>query len=101
MGGFVIDHTRSTDIFTFTLLCVVPVVRLLKMLRGFHQIHLLAKAFRQAFEALPVLLFTLVVITLVFSSLIYLVEPRSNIDSLPRAVWLSIVTMTTVGYGDL
>jgi len=52
-------------------------------------------------EALPVLLFTLLVITLVFSTAIYMVEPRHNIETLPRAMWLVMVTMTTVGYGDV
>jgi len=69
-------------------------------LRRFQQFHLLLQAFRQAFEALPVLLFTLCVIVLTFSSMIFYVEPRENIETLPKAIWLAIVTMTTVGYGD-
>jgi len=85
----------------YLLLCCVPVVRLLKMLRRFQQFHLLLQAFKQAFEALPVLLFTLCVIVLTFSSAIFYVEPRDNIDTLPKAIWLAIVTMTTVGYGDV
>eukprot|EP00972_Heterocapsa_arctica_P029763 4384275-Heterocapsa_arctica.AAC.1 len=40
------------------------------------------------------------VLALGFASLIYLVEPRDNIDTLPRALWLTLVTMSTVGYGD-
>ena len=28
-------------------------------------------------------------------------RPDALIDSLPKALWYSIVTMTTVGYGDL
>mmetsp|Transcript_86929 Transcript_86929/g.202358 ORF Transcript_86929/g.202358 Transcript_86929/m.202358 type:complete len:194 (-) Transcript_86929:149-730(-) len=33
--------------------------------------------------------------------LIYLVEERTNIPSLASAAWFTIVTMTTVGYGDI
>ena len=36
-----------------------------------------------------------------FASVIFIVEPRDNIPSLPTAMWLTIVTMTTVGYGDV
>jgi hypothetical protein len=82
------------------LICVVPIIRLLKTLRRFERFSLVGAAFEQAFEALPILLFCLFMLTLVFSALIYMVEPRDNIDSLQRAAWLTIVTMTTVGYGD-
>jgi len=83
------------------LMCAVPVMRLLKLLRRFEDFHLILKAFRQASEALPVLLFILSVIVLVFASLIYVLEPRSNIESLPKALWLTVVTVGTVGYGDV
>jgi len=83
------------------LLCGVPVLRVLRMLRRFSEFQILLQAFVQAFEALPVLLFTLGLIVLTFSGLIYLAEPRENIDSLPKAIWLSVVSMTTVGYGDV
>jgi len=91
----------STSPVRYLLLCCVPVVRTVKVLRRFKQFQLLMKAFLSAFEALPVLLYTLSVIVLVFSSLIYMVEPHDNFTCLPEAVWFSIVTMTTVGYGDI
>lgn len=83
------------------LLCVVPVLRSLKLLRRFQKIHLLFKAFSHAFEALPVLLFVLSIIILLFSSMLYLLEPRENIPSFGMAVYLTTVTLTTVGYGDV
>jgi len=86
--------------WALALSCATPVLRLLKMLRGFKKFHLLLSAFQIALEALPVLLFTLLLIVLVFSAGIYWFEPRDNIDSLPGAMWLTVVTMTTVGYGD-
>lgn len=83
------------------LLTVVPVLRMFKLLRHFEQIHLLVYAFQVAIEALPVLLFMIALIALTFAALIYLVEPRDNIPSYPVACWLTIVTMTTIGYGDI
>lgn len=82
------------------LLCIVPVLRLLKTLRRFQKFRLLLKAFEQAFEALPILIFTMLVITLFFSTAFFLVEPQDNIRSISHAMWLTIVTITTVGYGD-
>jgi len=80
---------------------IVPAIRLLKVLRYFQTFQLLLSAFRRACDAVPVLLFTYSFITLTFSSFIYFAEPRENIGSLPTAMWLTIVTMTTVGYGDI
>ncbi|CAE7684959.1 Kcnd1, partial [Symbiodinium necroappetens] len=82
------------------LLYVLPVVRLLKLLRYFESLRLLVDAAANSVEALPVLFYTLVLITLSSATIIYLVEVRSNIPSLAHAIWLAIVTMTTVGYGD-
>lgn len=82
------------------LLYVVPVLRLLKLVRRFEKFHLLLSAFRMAVEALPVLLYTLAIQVLIFSALIFYVEPRENIASLPDAMWLTIVSLTTVGFGD-
>jgi len=39
-------------------------------------------------------------VILAFSSVLYAVEPAGNIDSMPQAMWLTVVTITTVGYGD-
>jgi len=92
---------NDTDPLRYMLLCVVPVIRTVKVLRRFKQFQLLIRAFKGAFEALPVLLYTLSVIVLTFSALIYMIEPHDNVTCLPEAVWLAIVTMTTVGYGDI
>mmetsp|Transcript_130840 Transcript_130840/g.418696 ORF Transcript_130840/g.418696 Transcript_130840/m.418696 type:complete len:665 (-) Transcript_130840:44-2038(-) len=93
------EATGSTILLSLS--CAVPILRLLKLLRRFDTFHLITKAFRLASEALPVLLFILSILVLVFASLIYIVEPRSNIDSLPTALWFTIVTVGTIGYGDI
>uniref|UniRef100_A0A7S0AMC7 EF-hand domain-containing protein n=1 Tax=Pyrodinium bahamense TaxID=73915 RepID=A0A7S0AMC7_9DINO len=91
--------SRSTQ--HLILLGFVPVLRVLKTLRRFQTFHLLTKAFALAFEALPVLLFLYFVVWLFFTAVIYSVEDRDNIPDLPEAMWLTFVSMTTVGYGDL
>eukprot|EP00930_Biecheleria_cincta_P082619 TRINITY_DN72324_c0_g1_i1.p1 TRINITY_DN72324_c0_g1~~TRINITY_DN72324_c0_g1_i1.p1 ORF type:complete len:635 (+),score=94.76 TRINITY_DN72324_c0_g1_i1:45-1907(+) len=82
------------------LLTAIPILRLMKLLRRFETFHLLTKALADALEALPMLIFTLGVIVLVFASCIYVLEPRWNIRTMGEALWFSIVTVGTIGYGD-
>eukprot|EP00448_Togula_jolla_P024194 CAMPEP_0170575872 /NCGR_PEP_ID=MMETSP0224-20130122/4094_1 /TAXON_ID=285029 /ORGANISM="Togula jolla, Strain CCCM 725" /LENGTH=525 /DNA_ID=CAMNT_0010898683 /DNA_START=1 /DNA_END=1578 /DNA_ORIENTATION=- len=99
--GHTVSFDDLSDFRSVFLLLVVPILRLLRGLRYFETIHLLLEAFRRTLEALPVLLFVLVVQVMFFASLIYYVEPRENIGSMPTSIWLTIVTMMTVGYGDV
>ncbi|CAL1127408.1 unnamed protein product [Cladocopium goreaui] len=82
------------------LLLFLPILRFLKLLRYFETFRLLIHAARNAMAALPVLFYIMVVITLVAATAIYLVESRTNIPTMHHSLWLAIVTMTTVGYGD-
>jgi len=77
------------------------VLRLLRMLRRFRTFELLLSAIGLALEALPALLFVFLLLALIFSTLIYVVEPRTNIGSWPEAMWLTVISMTTVGFGDV
>lgn len=83
------------------LLGLVPGFRLLKILRHSTKFHLLTRACLAASEALPVLLFFYFVLWLFFSTLIYAIEPPESIPDLSHAMWLTVVSMTTVGYGDI
>ena len=51
-------------------------------------------------EALPFLSYLAAIITLSAGTGLFLVEARSNIPTMQHSLWLAIVTMTTVGYGD-
>lgn len=98
--GFVIPHDEAKPV-RFIFFGCVPVLRLLKLLRQLQLFHLFMRVMSMTWEALKFLLFMLLIIVLTFSSFMYLVEPVSNIDSLPTAMWFTIVTMTTVGYGEI
>lgn len=83
------------------LFYVVPLLRLLKTLRGFREFNLIFTTVLQVYmETWPTMLM-LGWVMLLFGTLIYAVEPRHNISSYPQALWFVVVTITTVGYGDL
>ncbi len=89
---------------------VLRFVRLLRLLRlaRFGRLsaaltHLREAIRSRAFELVASLWIALILL-LVTSTLMYLVEGRvqpETFGSIPRAMWWSIVTLTTVGYGDV
>lgn len=99
--NFILDRDRDYQTASWSfLLGAVPMTRLLKLLRRFRKFRLLFRAFRLAFEALPVLLFIYAIIGLFFAALFFFVETRENLPNLPTALWMTVITMTTTGYGD-
>jgi len=98
----VLNATKMIDAeVTLWIRIFIPTLMLLKLLRRFETFHLLISAFSNAFEALPVLLYTLFLIALGFAGLVYAVELQGTIASPTEALWLTVVTMSTVGYGDV
>lgn len=84
-----------------SLLLLTPILRLMKLMRFFSfHFNLFGEVVNMTKGALVFLLLWLLVIVLVSSSLLYMVEPRTNLETYQRCIWLSLVTMTTVGYGD-
>jgi len=97
-AGFLIRSPYSG--LDATLIFFLPLVRFSKLLRYFEIFRLLSEAMYKSVEALPFLSYLAAIITFTAATGLFLVEERSNIPSMPHSLWLAIVTMTTVGYGD-
>ena len=97
----VIISPSSQVTWSTLLLCFFPVLRLLKLLRRFQTFQVLLSAWWAVFEALPMLIFVLAIIALTFAGILFAVEPRTNINDWGTALWLTVVSMTGLGYGDL
>jgi hypothetical protein len=74
---------------------------MVKALHGRQNFTLLVHTLQMVAEPLSVAIFMLVLIILTSSSAIYVAEPRDNITSVPHAMWMMLLTVSTVGYGDL
>lgn len=89
------------------------VVRTMRLLRVFRVLKLArylseATALRQALvvsrHKIAVFITTVLIIVLISSALMHIVEGNANnpqFDSMPSAMYWAIITMTTVGYGDI
>ncbi len=89
-------------------LLVIRALRLLRVFRVFklgyylREADSLARALKASQAKIIVFITAVLSIAVIVGALLYLIEGEANgFTSIPRAVYWAIVTMTTVGYGDL
>jgi len=84
------------------ILRVLRIFRILKLVQYLGEARLLAQALRASRRKITVFLFVVLTLVTIFGSLIYLIEdPKDGFTSIPKSIYWSIVTLTTVGYGDI
>lgn len=99
LSFFVMNMQLLTVVRAFRLL---RVIRILKLGRYLSEADFIRQALKASLAKIQIFLFTVLTIVLIMGTLMYLIEGKeAGFTSIPRGMYWAIVTLTTVGFGDI
>jgi voltage-gated potassium channel len=89
-------------LFPIRILRLFRVLRIFKLGRYLKEANVLLHAISRSFYKISVFLMSLVFLVVIMGSIMYFVEDgKGGFDSIPKSIYWAIITVTTVGYGDI
>ncbi|HZH43824.1 MAG TPA: ion transporter [Lysobacter sp.] len=92
----------SQSLLVVRVLRMLRLFRILKLTRYIEEGSVLTAALWRSRRKILVFLFTVVTLVVVFGALMYVIEgPEHGFDSIPEGMYWAVVTVATVGFGDI
>ncbi|RYY37471.1 MAG: ion transporter [Sphingobacteriaceae bacterium] len=92
----------AQSLLVFRALRLLRVFRIFKLGRFLTEINFLKQALTGSLRKISIFMLTVLTLTVILGSIMYLVEKRENgFSNIPESIYWAIVTITTVGYGDI
>jgi voltage-gated potassium channel len=92
----------AQSLLVFRALRLLRIFRIFKLGHFLTEIQFLSTALKGSVRKISIFLLTVLMLTVILGSIMYLVEQRENgFSNIPESIYWAIVTITTVGYGDI